>query len=339
MTNNLQRASAARTVCAEKPLDSLQVIIDAHHHLYDRPGHRYLLDEFYEDLKTGHNVQATVFVQARAMYRQSGPEALRPVGETEFAQEIACEALRDPSSNVRVCAGIVGFADLSLGSDVLPVLENHVSAGGGRFRGIRHITAWDADSALLNPAYPSTSDMLQSVEFRAGFAQLAPMGLSFDAWVFFHQLPLLTDLARQFPETSIIVDHCGGVLGAGRYEGQHESVFSAWSSALNELAGCPNVSIKLSGLGMRLSNLDYGTDSSAPDSADLARTWKPWMETCIELFGPTRCMFASNFPVDKTCYGYATGWNAMQRICEGATSAERDELFFGTAARTYRIDA
>jgi L-fuconolactonase len=328
----------ANPICTEVPLDSAQVIIDAHHHLYDRPGHRYLLDEFRKDLDTGHNVKATVYVQARERYRQTGPEALRPVGETEFAHEIAEETSRYDFGNARVCAGIVGFANLLLGQDVAQVLESHIGAGGGRFRGIRQIAAWDVDRAILNPAYPTTADMLESDAFLTGFAQLAPMGLSFDAWVFFHQLPRLTQLARRFPETSIIVDHCGGVLGTAGYEGQREAVFSAWLSAMRELAKCPNVSIKLSGLGMRLSNFKYRTDSQAPNSEDLARSWKPWMQTCIELFGPSRCMFASNFPVDKACYGYSTGWNAMQRVCAGASPEDIDYLFFGTAARTYKID-
>jgi L-fuconolactonase len=325
----------------EEPLESDQIIVDAHHHLFVRPDHRYLLEDFLADLRTGHDVRATVFIQARAMYREDGPVEMRPVGETEFANRIAEAHARDGHSEVRICAGIIGYADLRLGDGVRPVLEAHIAAGGGaahgRFRGIRHIAAWDSEPGMLNPAYPTTENMLDGEDFRQGFAHLAPLGLSYDAWLYFHQIPHLTSLARAFPETPIVLNHCGGAIGIGRFAGRRQEVFSAWSTALSELAACPNVMVKLSGLGMRLSGFGYEDLARAPSSLELTALWRPWMETCIDLFGTPRCMFASNFPVDKGSYSYAIGWNARKRIAAYATLEEKADLFWRSAVRFYRL--
>ena len=321
----------------EEALDPGQMIVDPHHHLWDRPGWRYLLDDILADIRTGHDVRATVFVQARAMHRAEGPEAMKPVGETEFANGIAAMCASGTYGDVRVCAGIVGYADLRLGEDVRPVLEAHIAAGGGRFRGIRHIATWDSDPAMLNPAYTPAEDMLASEAFRAGFARLAPLGLSFDAWLYFHQIPRLTALARAFPETPIVLDHCGGILGIGPYAGRRDGVFATWSAALRDLATCPNVMVKLGGLGMRLPGFGFEERERAPSSEALAEAWRPWIEGCIEAFGTSRCMFESNFPVDKGGYAYAVGWNAFKRLAAGASEAEKADLFWHSAARFYRL--
>jgi predicted TIM-barrel fold metal-dependent hydrolase len=324
----------------EEALDPAQPIIDPHHHLWDRPGWRYLLDEFLADLRTGHDIRATVYVQARAMHRAEGPEAMQPVGETEFANGIAAMAASGGYGAMRVCAGIVGYADLRLGDAVRPVLEAHVAAAGGpagRFRGIRHIATWDPDPAMLNPAYTPAADMLDSPGFRAGFAHLAPLGLSFDAWLYFHQIPRLTALARAFPATPIVLDHCGGILGIGRYAGRRDAVFQEWSALIRELATCPNVMVKLGGLGMRLPGFGFEDQPRAPSSMQLAEAWRPWMETCIDAFGTARCMFESNFPVDKGGYAYGVGWNALKRVAAGASATEKADLFWRSAARFYRL--
>lgn len=321
----------------EEPLDAGQRIVDSHHHLYDRPGTRYLLDEILSDLHSGHDVRATVFVQARAMLRTGGPEAMKAIGETEFANAVADKCASGAYGNTRVCAAIVGFADLRLGDAVRPVLEAHIAAGGGRFRGIRHVAAWDADTTLLNPAYPTSEDMLAAPAFRAGFARLEAMGLTFDAWLFFHQLPRLTALARAFPQTQIVLNHCGGIVRTGSYASRKNEIFVLWSNALRELATCPNVMVKLGGLGMALSGFGFDARANPPSSIDLAAAWRPWMERCIETFGPARCMFESNFPADKVSYGYGTGWNAMKRIATGASADEKADLFWRSATRFYRL--
>ncbi|PNG46019.1 MULTISPECIES: amidohydrolase family protein [unclassified Variovorax] len=214
---------------------------------------------------------------------------------------------------------------------------SHVRAGDGRFRGIRHIAAWNPDGSLLNPAYRTSEHLLASPEFRAGFAHLEPLGLSFDAWILFPQLPRLAALARAFPQTSIVLNHCGGIVLTGRHAQRREEVFAAWSAGLMELAACTNVMVKLGGLGMPLTGFGFDAREQSPSSAELAEAWRPWIEHCIETFGPARCMFESNFPADKSSYGYGIGWNAMKRIVAGASPDEKADLFWRSAARFYRL--
>lgn len=321
----------------EEILDPRQRIVDPHHHLWDRPGWRYLLDDMLADIRTGHDVRATVLVQARAFHRADGPEELRPVGETQFAAGVAAMCESGAYGDVRVCAGIVGNADLRRGAAVGAVLDAHLAAGNGRFRGIRHIAAWDPDPAMMNPAYQPAEDMLDSPGFRAGVAELGRRGLSFDAWIYFHQIPRLTALARTFPEVAMVLDHCGGILGIGRYAGRRDEVFAAWSAHMRELATCANVMVKCGGLGMRLPGFGLEEGEIAPSSEMLAEAWRPWIERCIELFGSSRCMFESNFPVDKGGYGYAVGWNAFKRLAAGASAEEKADLFWRSATRFYRL--
>jgi predicted TIM-barrel fold metal-dependent hydrolase len=237
----------------------------------------------------------------------------------------------------RHCAGIVGHADLMLGSRVEPVLEAHLRAGGDRFRGIRHITAWDADAAIRNPAYSPPRGLLGDSSFREGFAVLGRLGLSFDAWLYHPQIAELADLARGFEDARIVLNHVGGPIRIGAYAGKSE-VFRDWAAAIKDLAACPNVCVKLGGLGMRMGNFGFHELPEPPSSAALAAAWRPYIATCIERFGPERCMFESNFPVDKGSYSYAVFWNACKRLAEGASDAEKRDLFAGTAARFYRLD-
>lgn len=326
----------------EDPLDPSLPVIDSHHHLYDRPGSRYLLDDYLLDLNSGHDVRATVFIQARAMLRADAPPIEQSIGETEFANGVAAMSASGLYGETRVCATIVGYADLLRGDEIRPVLERHIAAAGGmgahpgRFRGVRQSLTWDADGSLTNPAYPLSENMMESPGFRAGFAHLAPLGLSFEAWAFFHQLGRVAALARAFPSTAMVVNHCGGVVRIGPYEGRGDEVFRQWSAGIRELATCPNVTIKLSGLGMRLGG--FGFDEGVPPSSEaLAQAWRPWVETCVDAFGAARCMYGSNFPVDKGSYSYAVGLNALKRIVQGATSDEKADIFSRTAARFYRL--
>jgi predicted TIM-barrel fold metal-dependent hydrolase len=314
-------------------------IVDPHHHLWDRPGWRYLLDDLLTDIDSGHNIVATVFVQARAMYCASGAVEMQPVGETEFVNGIAAMSASGVYGKARICAGIVGHADLTLGGRVEPVLQAHVRAGGDRFRGIRHITAWDADSSVRNPAYSPPAGLLADKTFRAGFAVLGRLGLSFDAWLYHPQIDELTNLARAFPDTSIVLNHCGGPIGIGVYKGKQSEIFAGWAASIKALAACKNVCIKVGGLGMRLGGFGFHEQAEPPSSEMLAAAWRPYVETCIEAFGASRSMFESNFPVDKGSYSYPVFWNACKLLSKGLDRAERTDLFARTAARFYRLDA
>ena len=313
-------------------------IVDPHHHLWDRQGWRYMFDELLADTNSGHNIVATVYVQARAMYRAAGPQETQPVGETEFINGVAAMSASGIYGKTRHCAGIVGHADLTLGSRVEEVLAAHIRAGGDRFRGIRHITAWDADDSIRNPAYSPPRGLLGEKRFREGFAVLGRLGLSFDAWLYHPQIVELGELARAFPETHIVLNHVGGPIGIGAYTGKHKEVFPAWAASIKALAACPNVCVKLGGLGMRMGGFGFHEQPDPPSSETLATAWRPYVETCIEAFRPSRCMFESNFPVDKGSYSYPVFWNACKLLTRGASEAEKTELFSGTAARFYRLD-
>jgi L-fuconolactonase len=309
-------------------------IIDTHHHLWERPDHRYLLHEFLADAATGHNLVASVFLECHAMYRATGPKELRPLGQTEFVAGVAAMSESGLYGPARVAAGIVGFADLTLGDAVEPVLEAHIRAGGGRFRGVRHSAAWDASDVIGNSATAQGPHLLRQADFRAGLGRLAKLGLSLDAWAFHPQLPDVVDLAR----ANIVVGHVGGPLGYGPYEGKRHEVFKVWKAGVTELATCPNVTMKLGGMMMRLAAYDYRTEPAPPTSTQLADLWRPYIEPCIELFGPSRCMFESNFPVDKMGIGWAALWNAFKRIAAGASADEKRALFSDTARRAYRLE-
>jgi len=311
-------------------------IVDPHHHLVERPETgRYLLRELLADTGSGHNITATVYLEWLSMYRAGGPAELRPVGEVEFANGGAAMAASGTYGETRVCAGIVGYADLALGGAVEKVLQAMIEAGGGRFRGIRFITASHPDQATWGSPIIRPAGLLLDPNVREGFARLAPLGLSFDAWMYHTQLGELVDLARAFPQTQIVLDHVGGAIGLGPYTGKRDEVFTAWSGKIRELATCPNVHIKLGGLGMRMFGFTHHMGEMPPNSEELAAAWRPYLETCIAAFGPERAMFESNFPVDKGSCGYAALWNAFKRIATGYSAAEKAALF--AATNFYRL--
>jgi predicted TIM-barrel fold metal-dependent hydrolase len=342
----------------EDILDPDLPIVDPHHHLWDRPTQvlrnlppsdhgfmdiirdipRYLLDELLADLKSGHNVRATVYMECGAMYRADGPESLRCVGETEFVNGIAAMTASGLYGEVRACAGIVGHADLRLGAGVEDVLRSHIGAGHGRFRGIRQSCSYDDDPAVLGPLHGRVpAGLYHDAKFREGFAVLAKLGLSFDSWLLEPQLPDLIDLARAFPDTTIVLDHVGTPLGIGRYHGKREERFAVWRDNIRALAKCNNVVVKLGGLPMPFAGWRARMSEPQPSSETLAAQWKPYIDTCIEAFGPTRGMFESNFPVDRFGSTYVTLWNAFKRLAAGYSPSQKAALFSGTAARVYRV--
>ena len=318
----------------EEILEPELTIIDPHHHLWDRSG-GYFLDELLADLNSGHKVEATVFVQCGYAYRTSGQASLRPVGESQFVAGVAAEAQRRNVAT-RVCAGIVGAADLKLGAAVDEVLQAHRQAAGGRFRGIRTITARD-DAFNASILGRPEQGVFNDPGFREGYARLGAFDLSFDAWLYHTQIHELTALADAFPGTPIVLNHVGGPLGVGPYRGRRDEVFQAWLAQMQELARRPNAYVKLGGLGMAVMGFEFQLQPQPPSSAELAVSWRPYMENCIELFGAQRCMFESNFPVDKPVVSYHVLWNAYKRIAAGATPQEKAALFHDTAARFYRL--
>ncbi len=330
-------------------------IIDPHHHLWDRVAllptlppvqheferivrlaPRYLLDELLADMRSGHNVVATVFVECGSMYRAEGPPEQAPLGETEFVNGQAAMCASGGYGAVRACAGIVGHADLMLGDRVAAVLEAHVGLAPDRFRGIRYSAAHDADRTVLGPLARRPAGVFMDRKFREGFARLAPLGLSFDAWLLEPQLLELIDLARTFPDTAIILDHVGTPLGIAAYAGRRGERFETWRARIHELARCSNVVVKVGGLAMPFGGFNPGV-GAAPLSERLADLWRPYVETCIEAFGADRCMMESNFPVDLYTCGYAVLWNALKRLASGASATEKTALFSGVAERVYRL--
>jgi predicted TIM-barrel fold metal-dependent hydrolase len=313
-------------------------IVDPHHHLWERPDWVYMLDDLLADMNSGHNIVATVFLQCRSMHRASGPEAFRPVGETEFVNGVAAMSASGGYGPAKICAGIVGHVDLRLGERARDVLEAHIRAGGDRFRGIRHITACDPDPSLMNPAYAPPPRLMYDETFRKGFACLAPLNLSFDAWLYHPQIGDLTALAQAFPGTMICLNHIGGPLAIGAYAGRRQEILAEWSKSIRALAACPNVVVKLGGMAMRINGFDFHAKADPPSSEALADAWKPYVETCIDAFGASRCMFESNFPVDKGSYGYQAFWNACKLLARDASATEKTDLFSGSAARFYRLE-
>lgn len=326
----------------EDPIEPHLPICDPHHHLWQRTNltgsfpSRYLLEDLLQDIEGGHRIVQTVFVECRSMYRKDGPEEMRPVGETEFVQGIADQSASGQYGTTRVAAGIVGHANLSLGDAVESVLEAHIAASSNRFRGIRHSSTWDASTevgAYMNPP----KGLLLDSKFRQGFSCLQKYGLSFDAWLYHPQLMELADLAKAFPNVTIIVDHIGGLIGIGPYAGKREEVFHQWESGITALAACPNVVVKLGGLGMSLSGFGWNERATPPGSTELAEVMAPYYYTCIKQFGANRCMFESNFPVDKMSYSYTVMWNAFKLITKDFSPEDRAALFHDTAVRVYRL--
>jgi predicted TIM-barrel fold metal-dependent hydrolase len=341
----------------EPVIDPDRLIVDPHHHLWDRRhvlptlppvSHpfdhivrrwpHYMLEELRADMGAGHRVVATVYLECGAFYRSEGPAALKPVGETEVVNGVAAQCASGVYGDIRACAGIVGTADLTRGAAVAEVLDAHIAAGGGRFRGVRYSASWDKDPAVLGPLARRPEGVYREASFREGFAELAPRGLSFDAWMLEPQLPDLIDLAGAFPDTPIVLDHVGTPLGIASYAGRREERFPVWRDNIHRLAEHQNVVVKLGGLAMPFCGFASCLSDPPASSEQLADEWRPWIETCIEAFGAKRAMFESNFPVDQLSCDYRTLWNALKRVAAPYPEADKQDLFFRTAERVYRLD-
>ena len=312
-------------------------IIDPHHHLWhDRASSRYMQDDLAADLASGHDVRATVFVQCGWAYRRAGPEALRMVGETEAAAAVATLSGTGAYGRARICDGIVGCADMRA-ETLDALLDAHEAAGGGRFRGVRHICTWDEGIAPTS-VLRQQPGLLADPDFRRGLRRLGERGHTFEAWQYHTQLSELLPAVQEAPGTTFVINHVGGPIGVGAYRADRAAVRQAWAQGMQALAACPNTVVKLGGLGMPVNGFDYHKQIMPPSSEQIAKDWRPFIEPCIEWFGPDRCMFESNFPVDKGMVSYAVLWNAFKRLAMGASVTEKAALFHGTAARVYRLD-
>lgn len=312
-------------------------ICDPHHHLWDFPGSRYLLDELLADITDGHNVVSTVFVECTAFYRADGPEEMKYVGETEFVNGVAAMSASGRYGPVRACAGISGRANLAMGAAVDEVLAAHVAAGNGRFRGIRHAGGWDASPQIENSHTNPPQGLYGSAAFREGFAKLADHGLIFEAWQYHPQLPEVAALADAFPHIPIMLNHVGGPFGIGPYAGKRAEVFEGWARDIKEVAKRPNVWVKLGGLGMATYGFGFNKRDMPASSEELAQAWQPYIDTCIEAFGVDRGCFESNFPVDGVSCTYRTLWNALKRTASGASDSEKAKLFKDNAVQFYKL--
>ncbi len=321
----------------EEILDPERPIIDPHHHLWRaRGGGDYLLPELWADTGAGHNIRKTVFIECRASYRQDGPEHLQAVGETEFVTDMALNSQQDPEQ--ADIAGIVAFADLRLPLDQLDqVLDAHEQASQGLFRGIRHSGAFEDDNSFLFIKPRQPKDLYLDPNFRRGLAHLGKRGLSYDTWHYHHQNKAFLDLVTAVPETTIILDHFGTPLGVGPYADQRQQIFIGWKEDIRAIAECPNVFAKLGGLAMPDNGFGWNLRDVPPSSDEFISAQQDYYHHTLACFGADRCMFESNFPVDKWSLSYHVVWNGFKKLSANYSEHEKSRLFYQTAAQVYRL--
>jgi L-fuconolactonase len=321
----------------EEILEPALRIVDPHHHLWDRQGSRYLVHDLLDDVNSGHNVHATVFIQNRAMLRGDGPESMAPVGEVDFANGAAAFGASELYGPARVCAALVAGADLTLGDDVLPVLEAMIAVAGPRLRGVRNAVAWHESPEVRSSTMSPPRGLLGDTRFRLGVAALARLNLSLDIWAYHTQLHEIYELARARPGLVVVINHFGGPVGVGPHAGQRAGTIADWRQGMLRLASLPNTVVKLGGGGMPVMGFNFHQADAPPGSQQLADAWRTYFEVCVDLFGADRCMFESNFPVDKGMFSYSILWNAFKRLAAGASKTEKASLFSGCAERVYRL--
>jgi L-fuconolactonase len=335
----VKRRIGDRDQLDEPVLDRHLRIIDAHHHLYVRGNNRYLLDEYMLHVALGHDIRASVYVEGRWRWRESGPDVLRPLGEVEFANDIAETSEFEKHPDCRVAAAIVGYADLTLGGAVAELLDAALEVSPRRFRGVRQITMWHPNPLFLRYlSQPPSPGLMAHPDFTAGMHELARRDLSFDATVFHHQLPELAKLAAACPEARIILCHLGLAVADQADPIARGRAFAQWRDNLAHLARHPNVYCKIGGLGTAYWGFGFEERQEPIGYLELANHWAPYVQVAIELFGTARCMMASNFPNDGRTVGFVPLWNAYKHIARSYSPSEKRALFHDTAQKVYRIE-
>ena len=337
MTRPAPGSNAWLNLVREEPIDPDRPIIDPHHHLWTDAFGRtpYLLADLWSDTGSGHRIEKTVFVECRAEYRTEGPDFLKPIGETEFVARIA-RASREGGGGA-VIAGFVGHTDLRAGSQLREVLAAHEQAAQGLFRGIRHAGARDPHPEALSIPGRGAEGLYADPAFRQGVALLGELGYSYDTWHYHHQNVAFAELAAAVPGTTLVLDHFGTPLGVGPYIGQREAIFENWQRDIAAIARQPNVVAKIGGLAMPDNGFGWDQRERPASSDELVAAQARYYHHTIACFGPSRCMFESNFPVDRRSLPYNVYWNAMKKIASRYSADEQQAMFYGTAARVYRI--
>ena len=338
MTNPTPRTTEWLEQVVEDIIDPEREIVDPHHHLWE--GGRwfdYMLPDLWYDTGSGHNIKKTVFIECRASYRTEGPEHLRPIGETEFVAKIAEQSLKGTDDQAKV-AGIVAHANLTLGEDLVgETLDAHEAAGKGFFRGIRHAGAREEVSDALMIPGRGEKDLFSREDFRQGVKLLGRRGFTYESWHYHHQIKSYTEFAKAVPDAVIILDHFGTPLGVGPYEGKREEIFKQWKTDIAELAKCENVFAKLGGLAMPDNGFGWNLNPVPPTSDEFVAAQKRYYLHTIDCFGPDRCMFESNFPVDRLSLSYQVVWNGFKKMVADFSEDEKNMMFSGTATKVYRL--
>jgi L-fuconolactonase len=310
-------------------------IVDPHHHLWRHSSlDPYLLEDFRADTASGHNIVKSVFIECGAEYYRAGPEHLKPVGESAFVATLAQASERDGGA---VIAGIVAHADLRHEA-LADVLSAHAEAGQGRFRGIRHALARAPEGVDLMIAGRNPKGLYANEQFQAGVRALGTSGLTYDSWHYHFQNPEFLALAQAVPDTVMVLDHFGTPLGVGPYASARQDIFAQWQKDVAAIARCENVVAKLGGMAMPDNGFGWMGRETPPSSDEFVAAQGDYYHHMIECFGPQRCMFESNFPVDKLSISYPVLWNALKKIAACYSETERDALFRGTASRVYALN-
>jgi predicted TIM-barrel fold metal-dependent hydrolase len=325
----------------EAVIDPDREIVDPHHHLWPKGNERgivYDLDDLWRDTDDGHKVTQTLFMECGAAYRESGPEHLKPVGETEFVAKAA--TLSKTGLGKTTISALIAHADLRLPEETLDeVLDAHIEASNGLFRGIRHSGPFDRASEHFRIRPRSPEGLYRGEGFRRGVERLGARGLTYDTWNYHHQISDFRDLAADVPGTTIILDHFGTPLGVGPYEGKREENFGKWQDDIAAVAECPNVFMKLGGLAMPDNGFGWHERDTPPSSDEFVEAQAKYYHHTIRCFGPDRCMFESNFPVDRLSLSYRTLWNGLKKIAADYTETEQQAMFARVARQVYSVDA